>query len=195
MKSADRSDFHSRSPPRPREPRAPRGVRPRRRPIDRRGGSTSSRRHRNRRERASRTPRGSSDACLTAATKRRLARTLWLQARRLRSSSLTSLAPPSRPSDSYDGFQGRFHLLLHLRVCQRGSPRQARRPGASPHAPLPASSRAHRTPSPAAESGELFFSAEQASGRKIWGQDAPARKNLARAPRGPTFPSIANEPN
>lgn len=77
-------------------------------------------------------------------------------ARSLRSSSLTALAPRSRSSNSYDGFQGRFHLLLHLRVCQRGSPRQARRPGASRPAPLPARSRAHRTPSPAAE-GAFFF--------------------------------------
>jgi hypothetical protein len=54
----------------------------------------------------------------------------------------SSTNPPSRrpatdprpPSDSTepsaDGFQGRFHFLLHLRVCQRGSPRQARGPGA-----------------------------------------------------------------
>ena len=55
---------------------------------------------------------------------------------------VSSTNPPSRrpatdprpPSDSIepsaDGFQGRFHFLLHLRVCQRGSPRQARGPGA-----------------------------------------------------------------
>eukprot|EP00982_Pelagococcus_subviridis_P010409 30993-Pelagococcus_subviridis.AAC.13 len=36
--------------------------------------------------------------------------------------------PPPRSSDN--GVQGRFHLLLHLRVRQRGSPRQARGPGA-----------------------------------------------------------------
>lgn len=114
--------------------------------------------HRNRRERASQTPRGSSNASTTAATKRRSARTLWLQwpaAHLLRSSSLTALAPLSHSFDSYDGFQGRFHLLLHLRVCQRGSPRQARRPGAWRHAPLPARSRAHRTPSPAGEKARL----------------------------------------
>ena len=39
-------------------------------------------------------------------------------------------APVPASSNSYDGFQGRFHLLLHLRVRQRGSPRQARGPGA-----------------------------------------------------------------
>ena len=59
-----------------------------------------------------------------------------------RETKVSSTNPPSRrpatdprpPSDSIepsaDGFQGRFHFLLHLRVCQRGSPRQARGPGA-----------------------------------------------------------------
>ena len=41
---------------------------------------------------------------------------------------------PRRPFDSTDppadGFQGWFHFLLPLRVCQRGSPRPARGPGA-----------------------------------------------------------------
>lgn len=39
-------------------------------------------------------------------------------------------SPPSLPQ--HHGVQGRFHLLLHLRVRQRGSPRQARGPGARP---------------------------------------------------------------
>ena len=42
-------------------------------------------------------------------------------------------ANPSIPSlPQHHGVQGRFHLLLHLRVRQRGSPRQARGPGARP---------------------------------------------------------------
>ena len=42
-------------------------------------------------------------------------------------------ANPSLPSlPQHHGVQGRFHLLLHLRVRQRGSPRQARGPGARP---------------------------------------------------------------
>lgn len=96
-------------------------------------------------------------------------------ARSLRSSSLTALAPRSRSSNSYDGFQGRFHLLLHLRVCQRGSPRQARRPGASRPAPLPARSRAHRTPF-SCSGQSFFFAAEQASHEKSGATTLPRGK-------------------
>ena len=62
-------------------------------------------------------------------------------------------APVPASSNSYDGFQGRFHLLLHLRVCQRGSPRQARGPGTPRVAPSPGG---HRR-LPCRQSKGVFF--------------------------------------
>ena len=69
-------------------------------------------------------------------------------------------APVPASSNSYDGFQGRFHLLLHLRVCQRGSPRQARGPGTFRVAPSPGASPTAVSP---ADRAKEFFSAEPAS--------------------------------
>ena len=115
-------------------------------------------------------------------------------ARCLRSSSLTALTPRSRSSNSYDGFQGRFHLLLHLRVCQRGSPRQARRPGASRPAPLPARSRAHRTPFSC--SGQSFFFPPNRPPTKNLGPRRSRAENARDSTRGsrrPTFPSTTDE--
>ena len=67
--------------------------------------------------------------------------------------SLTVTPPLPASSRSYDGFQGRFHLLLHLRVCQRGSPRQARGPGTPRVAPSPGG---HRR-LPCRQSKGVFF--------------------------------------
>ena len=49
-----------------------------------------------------------------------------------RRGELTAASPSLPYLPQHHGVQGRFHLLLHLRVRQRGSPRQARGPGARP---------------------------------------------------------------
>ena len=71
----------------------------------------------------------------------------------------TSL-PHDLPLLITDGYQGRFYLLLHLRVCQRGSPRQARGPGTPRVAPSPGASPTAVSP---ADRAKEFFSAEPAS--------------------------------
>ena len=49
-----------------------------------------------------------------------------------RRGELTAATPSLPYLPQHHGVQGRIHLLLHLRVRQRGSPRQARGPGARP---------------------------------------------------------------